>query len=63
MEQKTEGPPKRLDRKVISAMIGAITGLVLLLIAFVFLSDFPGGSHGGMQNAEAPPEDVSRARP
>lgn len=62
MEQRTEGPPKRIDRKVISAMIGAITGLVLLLIAFVFFSDFPSGSHS-TQNAEAPPEDVSHARP
>ena len=63
MEQKTEGPPKRKDRKVIGAMIGAATGFVLLLIAFAFFSDFPGGSHEGMQNAEPPPEDVSRARP
>ena len=53
---------ERIDRKVFSAMIGAITGLVLLLIAFVFFSDFPSESHS-TQNAEAPPEDVSHARP
>ena len=46
---------ERIDRKVFSAMIGAITGLVLLLIAFVFFSDFLSKSHS-TQNAEAPPE-------
>ena len=32
---------ERIDRKVFSAIIGAITALVFLLIAFVFFSDFP----------------------
>ena len=34
------GPPKRKDRKVIGALIGAVTGFVPLLIAFVFLAIF-----------------------
>ena len=63
MEQRTEGPPKRKDRKVIGAMIGAATGLVLLLIAFVFFTDFPGGSHQGTPNPAPPSEDVGRASP
>jgi hypothetical protein len=62
MEQ-TKGPPKRKDRKFIGAMIGAVSALVLLLIAFVFFSDFPGSSHVEMQNPVPPPEDVGRARP
>jgi hypothetical protein len=53
------GPPKRKDRKVIGALIGAVTGFVPLLIAFVFFSDFPGGSQEGTQNVQPPPEDVS----
>jgi hypothetical protein len=61
--KKIEGPPKRADRKVITAMIGGLTGLVLLLIGFVFFSDFPDGSHKATQNPAPPPEDVSRARP
>jgi hypothetical protein len=34
------GPPKRKDRKVIGALIGAVTGFVPLLIAFVFFPRF-----------------------
>jgi hypothetical protein len=51
------GPPKRKDRKVIGALIGAVTGFVPLLIAFVFFSDFPGGSQEGTQNVQPPPEE------
>jgi hypothetical protein len=56
------GPPKRLDRKFISAMIGVIAGLVLILIVFVFFSDFPGRPHWDGPDA-APPEHVNRAGP
>jgi hypothetical protein len=58
-----EGAPKRKDRKFVSVMIVAAAGMALLLIAFVFFSDFPGGSHEGTQNPAPPPEDVGRARP
>ena len=34
------GPPKRKDRKVIGALIGAVTGFVPLLIAFVLFPRF-----------------------
>ena len=64
MEQQSEGPPKHKDRRFISALIGAAAGLVLVLIVFVFFSEFPGGSHEGTQNPAPPPEDVvERARP
>jgi hypothetical protein len=59
----SSGPPKRTDRKLITAMISVATGIVLVLIAFTLLSDFPGPSHDRDANPTPPPEVVSRARP
>jgi hypothetical protein len=54
------GPPKTMDRRVLAAMIGVVTVIVLLLIAFVALSDFPGPTAGSLDKTAAPPEDVRR---
>jgi hypothetical protein len=42
----SDGPPKREDRKFITAMIGAVTVAVIALIIFVLFSDFPDSSEG-----------------
>ena len=52
------GPPKSKDRRVIVAMIGTMTAIVPALIAFVTLSDFPGGLKAAQTRRSAPPEDV-----
>jgi hypothetical protein len=57
------GPPKRTDRKLVTAMVSIATGIVLALIAFAFFSDFPGPSQDKTNNPNPPPEDVSRAGP
>ena len=54
------GPPKRKDRKILTAMIGTAAIVVLALIAFVALSDFPGAPEGSEDKSLAPPEDVRR---
>lgn len=54
------GPPKPMDRRVLAAMIGVVTVIVLLLITFVTLSDFPGPTAGSLDKTTAPPEDVRR---
>jgi hypothetical protein len=59
----TVGQPKPRDRKIIGTFIGVAVAIVLALIAFVLLSDFPGPPQGSSDKAGAPPEDVSRARP
>jgi hypothetical protein len=40
----------------------AILGM-LALIALVLISNFPGPTHGSPDKTEAPPEDVSKAKP
>jgi hypothetical protein len=42
----SDGPPKRKDRKFITAMIGAVTVAVIVLIMFALFSDFPDSSEG-----------------
>jgi len=59
----TVGQPKPRDRKIIVTFIGMAVAIVLALIAFVLLSDFPGPPQGSSNKTNAPPEDVSRARP
>jgi len=54
------GPPKRKDRMISGTFIGIAVGITL---AFVLLSDFPGTSRGSSDKTDAPPKDVSRARP
>ena len=54
------GPPKSADRRVLAAMIAVATVIVLALIAFVALSDFPGPTEGSLDKTMAPPEDVRR---
>ena len=54
------GPPKSADRRVLAAMIAVATVIVLALIAFVALSDFPGPTEGSLDKTTAPPEDVRR---
>lgn len=41
-------------------LIGTVAVIVLALIAFVALSDFPGPSEGSADKATAPAEDVRR---
>jgi len=44
--------------------IGGITVLgMLALIGLVLLSNFPGPTQGSADKSEAPPEDVSKAKP
>jgi hypothetical protein len=45
---------------VLAAMIAVVTVIVLALITFVTLSDFPGPPEGSLDKAAAPPEDVRR---
>jgi hypothetical protein len=45
---------------MLAAMIAVATVIVLALIAFVALSDFPGPPEGSLDKATAPPEDVRR---
>ena len=52
--------PKRKNRTFLTALIGGVTLVVLVLIAFVFLSDFPGETEGSADKITAPPEDVRR---
>jgi hypothetical protein len=40
------------------AMGGMAVAGMLILIALVWLSDFPGPPHGDVSKSEAPPEDV-----
>ena len=41
-------------------MIGVVTVIVLALITFVALSNFPGPTEGSADKTTAPPEDVRR---
>ena len=41
-------------------MIGVVTVIVLVLITFVTLSNFPGPTEGSLDKTTAPPEDVRR---
>jgi hypothetical protein len=54
------GPPKSVDRRLLAAMIAVVAIIVLVLIAFVTLSDFPGAPEGSLDKTTAPPEDVRR---
>ena len=54
------GPPKSTDRRMLAAMIAVVTVIVLALITFVTLSDFPGPTAGSLDKMTAPPEDVRR---
>jgi hypothetical protein len=54
--------PEGLIEKLITTMISVATGIVLLLIAFALLSDFPGVPQDRGDNPTPPPEDVSRSR-
>jgi hypothetical protein len=57
---KLVGPPKTKDRRILTAIIGMMAVAVLVLIAFVALSDFPGAPEGSEDKSLAPPEDVRR---
>lgn len=59
-QAKLVGPPKTKDRRILTAMIGIMAVVVLVLIAFVALSDFPGAPEGSEDKSLAPPEDVRR---
>ncbi|HEX5931030.1 MAG TPA: hypothetical protein VFY74_04665 [Methyloceanibacter sp.] len=59
-EDVSVGPPKPKDRRVLMTLIGTVAVIVLALIAFVALSDFPGPSEGSADKATAPAEDVRR---
>ena len=53
----------RKNRKL-ALMLGGITVLgMLALIGLVLLSNFPGPTQGSADKSEAPPEDVSKAKP
>jgi len=50
------------DRRFLTTIVGLAAAIALALIAFVFVTDFPGPSPAGGDTAksEAPPEDVTR---
>jgi len=53
----------RKNRKLV-LILGGITILgMLALIGLVLLSNFPGPMQGSADKSEAPPEDVSKAKP
>ena len=53
----------RKSRKLV-LILGGITILgMLALIGLVLLSNFPGPMQGSADKSEAPPEDVSKAKP
>jgi hypothetical protein len=53
----------RKNRKLV-LILGGITILgMLALIGLVLLSNFPGPMQGSAHKSEAPPEDVSKAKP
>ncbi len=55
--------PEGKGRKLTFIVGGmAILGM-LALIALVLYSSFPGPPHGSPDKTEAPPEDVSKAKP
>jgi hypothetical protein len=54
------GPPKATDRRMLAAMIAVATVIVLALISFVVLSDFPSPTEGSLDKTTAPSEDVRR---
>jgi hypothetical protein len=56
----SRGPPKSEDRRVLAALIGIVTAVVLALIVFVAFSHFPGTPEGSADKTTAPPEDVRR---
>ncbi len=56
----SQGPPKSEDRRVLTALIGIVTAIVLALIVLVTFSHFPGTSEGSADKTTAPPEDVRR---
>lgn len=55
-------PPSSKDVPFITTVIGLAAAIALGLIAFVFVSDFPGPSPAGGDAAKsaASPEDVTR---
>jgi hypothetical protein len=60
-----KGDPTPKDRRIIAAMIGAAVVIVLVLLSFALLSDFPGPPPAGENpnKSDAPPEDVRRVGP
>jgi hypothetical protein len=56
----SRGAPKAEDRRVLAAMIGIVTAIVLALIVYVAFSHFPGTPEGTGDKTTAPPEDVRR---
>jgi hypothetical protein len=53
----------RKNRKL-ALILGGMTILgMLALIGLVLLSNFPGPTQGSADKSEAPPEDVSKAKP
>ena len=60
-------PPSNLQRRKSRKFVLILGGMTILgmlaLIGLVLFSGFPGPSQGSLDKSEAPPEDVSRARP
>jgi hypothetical protein len=54
---------KRKSQRFLMALVGMFVLGMLALITLVLLSDFPGPSQGSADKTDAPPEDVTRARP
>ena len=58
-----EGQPKSTDRRFIGIMVGVLAVIVLVLFGFALVTGLPGPPQGSVDKSDAPPEDVSRARP
>jgi hypothetical protein len=57
-------PPRPRKNRKLVLILGGITILgMLALIGLVLLSNFPGPMQGSAHKSEAPPEDVSKAKP
>jgi hypothetical protein len=61
-KRKPASSPRK-NRKL-ALILGGMTILgMLALIGLVLLSNFPGPTQGSADKSEAPPEDVSKAKP
>lgn len=65
MSEELRGDPNTTDRALITTLVGIAGALVLGLLAFALVTDFPGPSPAGTSpnKMDAPPEDVRRSQP
>jgi hypothetical protein len=65
MNEDLRGDPNITDRALITTILGIAGGMVLGLLAFALLTDFPGPPPAGISpnKTDAQPEDVRRSKP